>query len=195
MKHIDIEIEGVTPLLCNRFTEEQQASASSNTSASVVGDRGTPREQSEKKLYLSADGKRHIIPGPNLFRCLIDAGKFFKAGKSKVTTIKSSIIPACVSMDNVEVDIIHKEPWEVDSRPIRNPATGGRRLTHRPMFNDWKLKFAVTLEEEMIAEKTFREIVDAGGKRIGLGDFRPDCKGMFGKFVVTKWKSKNGKSV
>jgi hypothetical protein len=40
----------------------------------------------------------------------------------------------------------------------------------------------------MIAPKLVREIVDAAGKRIGLGDFRPSCKGPFGKFVVTQWK-------
>jgi hypothetical protein len=33
-----------------------------------------------------------------------------------------------------------------------------------------------------------REIVDAAGKRVGLGDFRPACKGPFGKFVVVQWK-------
>lgn len=39
----------------------------------------------------------------------------------------------------------------------------------------------------MITAGLFREIVDAAGKRIGLGDFRPACKGPFGKFVVTSW--------
>ena len=28
----------------------------------------------------------------------------------------------------------------------------------------------------------------AAGKRVGLGDFRPACKGPFGKFVVVEWK-------
>jgi hypothetical protein len=36
--------------------------------------------------------------------------------------------------------------------------------------------------------KLLREILDASGKRIGLGDFRPACKGPFGKFVVVKWE-------
>jgi len=30
--------------------------------------------------------------------------------------------------------------------------------------------------------------VDAAGKRIGLGDFRPQTKGPFGKYVITDWK-------
>jgi len=34
-----------------------------------------------------------------------------------------------------------------------------------------------------------REILDSAGKRIGLGDFRPACKGPYGKFVAVEWKA------
>lgn len=183
---VKIRIEGTTPLLCNRFTDAAAMAASSGNRSSAVGDKGTPREQATEKLYLGQDGK-YVIPQPNLFRCIIDAGKFFKAGKSKVTTQKSSLIPACVDMNDVEYPIIHKDPWEVDTRAVRIPSTGGRILCHRPCFHDWALQFVVQLDCSIITGKLFREIVDAAGKRIGLGDFRPDNKGPFGKFVVTKW--------
>ena len=58
------------------------------------------------------------------------------------------------------------------------------------MFNDWALDITVELDTELINVKLFREIVDVAGKRIGLGDFRPDNKGPFGKFVVTAWAVK-----
>lgn len=182
-----IEIESKTPLLCNRFTDEAQMRASSGTTVATVGNKGTPRSQAEKKLYLGLKGKP-MIPQPNMFRCIIDAGKFFKAGKSKVTTIKSSLIPSCVEIEGVEIPIKHKDPWTVDTRAVRIPSTGGRVLCHRPCFNDWKLKFVAVLDESIISRSLLRDIVDAAGKRIGLGDFRPDCKGPFGKFVVTSWK-------
>ena len=79
---------------------------------------------------------------------------------------------------------------ESQERPIRNPATGGRRLCYRPRFDEWSLSFTLTLDDGAMAEKMLRLIVDDAGRRIGLGDFRPDCKGMFGKFDVTSWKSK-----
>ncbi|MEX0718033.1 MAG: hypothetical protein WD066_15675 [Planctomycetaceae bacterium] len=186
MKIISVNIEGTTPLLCNRFTDAAQLAASNGKSVSVVGDKGTPREQAQAKLYLGAEG-RPMIPQPNLFRCLIDAGKFFKAGRSKVTTQKSSLLPACVAVEELEILIQHAEPWDVDTRPVRIPSTGGRILCHRPCFHDWKLDFTLQVDTEMLGVKLLREIVDAAGKRVGLGDFRPDCKGPFGKFVVTRW--------
>lgn len=186
MRLINVVIEGTTPLLCNRFTDAAQQAATNGTRLSSNGDKGTPREQAEQKLYLGHDGKP-MIPQPNLFRCLIDAGTFFKAGKSKVTTQKSSLLPACVEVDGLELSLEHKEPWDVDTRAVRIPSTGGRILCHRPSFNDWRLPFTLRIDTELMSPKLMREIVDAAGRRIGLGDFRPACKGPFGKFVVVAW--------
>lgn len=187
---INIRIEGKTPLICNRFTDEAQLAASSSTRSSAVGDKGSPREQAEKKLYRSkGDDNVFVIPGPNLFRCMIDAGTFFKAGKSKVTTLKTSMIPYCVAINEVELPIISENGWEVDTRAVRIPSTGGRILAHRPMFHDWALEFTVELDTTVMAPKFFREIVDAAGNKIGLGDFRPATKGPYGRFSVTHWEN------
>lgn len=186
MKRISAVIEGVTPLLCNRFTDAAQMAATNGNRLASVGEKGTPMEQAQARLYLGHDGNP-MIPQPNLFRCLIDGGQFFKAGKSKITTQKSSLIPACAEIEGLEIPLKHKEPWTVDTRAVRIPSTGGRILCHRPCFHDWRLSFALSIDTDMISAKLMREIVDAAGKRIGLGDFRPACKGPFGKFVVVKW--------
>jgi len=185
---IDISIAGVTPLLLNKFTDEAAAKATSRTTAAITGDNGTPMEQAESKLYRH-EGKI-IMPQPNLFKCIMEGGRFFKAGRSKITTQKSSLIPACVSMNAAFYTLQSKEGWSVDSRPVRNPSTGGRFLCYRPVFHDWAIDFDMELDASLIDEKLLREIVDCSGKRIGLCDFRPDCKGPFGKFVVTKWDAK-----
>jgi hypothetical protein len=43
------------------------------------------------------------------------------------------------------------------------------------------------VDTDFLPIKLFRDLVDAAGKRVGLGDFRPDKKGPFGKFVVVSW--------
>lgn len=194
---INATIEGVTPLICNKFTDAAAEKATSGNRISVVGDKGSPREQAQQRLYIGHDGLP-MIPSPNLFRCIIDAGTYFKAGKSKVTTQKSSLIPACLSIKEIELAIESKEPWTVDTRAVRIPSTGGRILCHRPSFHDWKLSFTLDLDHEFMDAKLLRDIVDASGKRIGLGDFRPACKGPFGRFVVVAWvpgqEQMNGKT-
>jgi hypothetical protein len=80
---VDVVIEGTTPLLCNKFTDAAAMSATSGNRMVAIGDKGTPKEQAAAKLYIGHDGKP-CIPQPNLFRCLIDAGTFFKMpGRAK----------------------------------------------------------------------------------------------------------------
>ena len=185
---IEITIEGVTPLICNRFTDAAAENASSGTRASSAAqDRGTPQDICAGKLYAGADGEP-MIPQPNLMRAIVEGGRFTKIGKAQITTAKSTMLYSCVDIAGAEIAITHKQPWKVDTRAVRIPSTGGRILSHRPMFDDWKLAFEVDVDESIIGEKTFRQIVDDAGKRIGLGDFRPQCKGPYGKFVVTEWR-------
>jgi hypothetical protein len=185
--HIAIRIEGVTPLICNRFTDAAAEAASSGTrSSSANKDRGTPLEIAEEKLYRGLNGSA-IIPQPNLVRSLVDGGQYHKNGKSQVTTQKKSMLFSCLDIAEAEIEIIHAQPWKVDTRAVRIPSTGGRILAHRPMFDDWALEFEVDLDTVILGEKLFRSIVDDAGKRVGLGDFRPATKGPYGRYVVTSW--------
>lgn len=184
---VKVKIAGTTPLLMNRFTSENEVKVSSGTSSSVsVGTKGTPREQAQKKAYIDDNGELYI-PGPNIFSCLIAAGRFHKIGKSKVTTTKSSLIPAGLTVTDVVCALNTKE-FEVDSRSVVIPATGGRIMAHRPRLDKWETTFTLAVDETMFSIDFIRKIVDDGGLKIGIGDFRPDRKGPFGRFVVTSWE-------
>lgn len=187
---IEVTISGVTPLLMNKFTDA--AAINAGSSSAFKGDKGTPREQAEAKLYIGHDGKI-MVPQPNLFRCIVDGGIFFKAGKKQVTTAKSSLIPACIDIDGLELPLTYGGQWEVDTRAVVNPSTAGRMQCHRPSFHEWAISFTMNVDTTIIPVKLAREILDAAGKRIGLGDFRPARKGPFGKFVVTQWKEREVK--
>jgi hypothetical protein len=183
-----IKIEGVTPLICNRFTDENAAASSGGSrGSSAAQDRGTPLEIAESKLYRGLDGEP-MVPQPNLMRCIVEGGAFHKVGKKQLTTQKSSQLYACLDISGAEVKLLHKQPWKVDTRAVRIPSTGGRILAHRPMFDDWGLEFECELDTTILGAKLFRLVVDDAGKRVGLGDFRPSTKGPYGKFTVTKWQ-------
>jgi len=180
---ISVKIKGVTPLLMNRFVEEDAITNAPRDK------NATPREQAEKLAYKDKEGGLYV-PGPNIFACLIVAGKYHKLGKNKVTTMKSSLVPAALSLMEIECSLNTKE-FEVDSRSVVIPATGGRIMKHRPRLDEWELEFTLELDTAMFSEKFTRQIVDDAGSKAGLGDFRPDRKGPFGKFKVVEWFIKN----
>jgi|SRR6185312_13199586 len=191
MQTVQVTIEGTTPLLMNKFTDAAALALTAGTSTVMAGNKGTPREQAERKLYLDERGVLHV-PGTNIFRAIIDAGVFHKAGRTKITTQKSSLVPAAVAL--IELTCPVRGPdgdpkWEVDSRSVVIPSTGGRIMAHRPRLDHWSISFTLEIDTGMFAVPLVRQLVDDAGKRIGLGDFRPARKGPFGRFVVTKWES------
>jgi hypothetical protein len=181
-----VTIVGVSPLLCNKFTDAAALAVSGNTSAVMRGQKPPPREQAQAKLYLDSNGKP-TLPGTNLMRSIVNAGSFVKSGKSKLSTQRSSVIPAGMSISEIELPIAGAK-WETDSRSVVIPSTGGRIMCHRPRFDDWRVNFTLDVDETMFSEAIARELLDLAGKRIGVGDFRPERKGPFGRFRVDQWK-------
>lgn len=189
---VHVTIQGLTPLLMNRFTEANEVAVSGGTSVSFRGDKGTPRDQAAAKRYADGDGQLYV-PGPNIFACLIAAGTFHKAGKSKLTTMRTSLIPAGVMVEDLVCLLTNAdgEPlteWEVDSRSVVIPSTGGRIMAHRPRVDAWLTSFTLDIDDTMFTPNLIRAVVDDAGKKIGLGDYRPARKGPFGRFVVAKWQ-------
>lgn len=189
---IQVTIQGITPLLMNRFTEANEVAVSGGTTVSFRGDKGTPREQAAPKRYADADGRLYI-PGPNIFAAIIAAGTFHKAGKSKLTTMKTSLIPAGLMVDDLiclltNADCEPLTEWEVDSRSVVIPSTGGRIMAHRPRVDVWCATFTIDVDTTMFAPNLIRSVIDDAGKKIGLGDYRPARKGPFGRFVVSRWE-------
>jgi len=179
LKTYNVEIKGVTPLLFNRFIE--------STIASQVKKRvGATKEINvEDKLYKTTDGKIYT-PATHIRGMLINAGKYFKIqGKGKATY--SKIIGATVTIQP-EAIVHENQKWEIFSISGVNPSTRGRTMIHRPMMKEWKLSFQLIFNPEEIPEDVMKNILDYGGNYVGIGDWRPEKKGQFGKFIVTKFE-------
>lgn len=189
MLRINVTIEGLSPYVPHRFNEAAEVSVSGGVSA-VSPNKGTPQERAESFLYKDEKGKPVILQ-PAIFGAVISAGKFHKLGKSKLTTFQTSLIPGYMVVSGTYFALTHKQPWKVDSRPVKIPATGGRIMEHRPMFDDWKTTFEIEVFDGGFSEQLTRQLVDDAGLRIGIGDMRPEKKGPYGRFKVIKWACDN----
>jgi hypothetical protein len=178
---VRVKIKGETPLLMCAFKEEMlNGNASKDKNA-------TPREQAEIFSYRTKNDEL-MIPGINIFAAIIEAGKHgFKKGKKSVTTLKSSLIPCGVALMEEEC-LLGTKKYEVDSRSVVIPATGGRVMRHRPRLDVWETVFTLEIDESEFSEKEVRSYVDTAGTKCGLLSYRPSCKGWFGKFKVVEWK-------
>jgi hypothetical protein len=179
MKKIKVEITGVTPLLQNKPEEygfdEQWVEKKASTDY---------EKEALKKLYVTPEGEIYQ-PGVHIERCLIDSGKKIRVkGQGKATYSK-----LFGSMVTVEEDVILIEPQDfiINKTLVVIPSTKGRVMRYRPEFKKWSMVFHINIEEE-IDVSAVREALDIAGKYTGLGDWRPEKKGKFGKFQVTHFK-------
>jgi len=112
---------------------------------------------------------------------------FHKVGKRQLTTQKSSLVPAFLQVEEIIIPI-ETDGWEVDSRAVVIPATGGRIMCHRPRLDKWSCSLSLMVDSKGMSAELVRNLIDDAGSKVGLGDFRPERKGPFGRFKVTSWK-------
>ena len=59
-----------------------------------------------------------------------------------------------------------------------------RILRTRGMFKDWSVIVFVDTDPELVDKIQLSQWLDIGGRRIGLGDWRPEKSGNYGRFEV-----------
>ena len=178
---IRVTIEGITPLIIDKFTNEVLETRTPQTTNKKT--ELTPLEQATLKLYRYKDG-RPYLPAVYLFRAIIDAGRFIKMGKRQLSTRDETIVPSFLSLVGIDYPIESREGWRVDARGIVNQKTKDRVLAYRPIFDDWQVTFMIDLDTSEGRISTARELVDRAGRAIGIGVMRPSRKGGYGQFKV-----------
>ncbi|MCI0422766.1 MAG: hypothetical protein L0312_26685 [Acidobacteria bacterium] len=181
-RSFEVEIKGITPLLMHAFPLVPLEALEKKPIA----------EQAEAAAYRIPSSNGNVgdlyIPGTAIQRGLVGAATFSK-GKGRASLQKQAA--ACLFVTPEYVSLNTKE-YAIDSRPVVIPATKGRVLRHRPRLDSWGVKFTLEFDDSLISETQLRQIVDDLGQRVGLLEFRPERKGPFGRFMVTKWLVRSG---
>lgn len=179
MKKYKVEITGITPLLMNKPEEygfdEQWVEKKASTDY---------EKEALKKLYIDSEGTIYQ-PSTHMERALIEAGKKIRVkGGGKATY--SKLFGSMISIE--EFELVHKiQNYEINKTLVVIPSTRGRVIRYRPIFKKWALVFHIDAEDEIPAD-VIKEALEIAGRYVGIGDWRPEKKGKYGKFQVTEFK-------
>lgn len=178
MHEVQVKIKGLTPLLQNNPSGE-------DFDAQWAEKMATNDEQRQvlKKLYVKPDGTI-CQPATHIERTLCEAAKKIKMkGSGKATY--SKIFGSMVSVSPVLIP--HKsQEYSINKTTVVIPSTKGRVLCCRPMLENWFLEFTISFEDE-IPEAVIEQALTIAGKYSGLGDWRPQKGGKYGKFEVVSF--------
>jgi hypothetical protein len=184
MKTVNITIEGVSPVIINRFKEQDEVPVKMKKAGKK--DYGTSREQAEQTVYADPDGKIWI-PSSWVKGALTTVSSDYKlpsSRKSVKSIIGGAVIPV---VEKIYFNEKYKvKDIEVDSRPC--VIQRARIMRHRAKLEKWSLTFDLELEDDLIDFDNLNEMLTAAGRRAGIGDFRPQKGGPFGRFIVTSFR-------
>ena len=187
-----------SPMLMNPATMEMLEQLFLSKEARKEPERDRSMDQvAASRIYREDDAKDGAIgfPTRNLLACLTNAGRLVDhTGKMKLSTREDSLVPGLVDF---EESFIAFDPERTNMKP-RTSAMRGRIPSNkvavcivRPEFKSWVTKdIHFTFSPADIAETKLREeLFYKAGKMIGIGDFRPSCKGPHGKYYVYFWQT------
>ena len=173
-----VELQGVCPILFHRWNCESVESKSKAKKGSAE------KKSDDVESYVYRNEKGEIsLPGEYLRGAIIGAAKFQQDPRSPRKSAADLFKASIVSL--TELSSFGVKDWDyLDKRRVciqRNAITRSRPA----MKEGWKASFILMVNlPEYIDEQLLNSTVQAAGKLIGLGDFRPS----YGRFNVIRFE-------
>ncbi len=193
---IQAKIRGVRPLLMHNGAGVDSQTKQAKEKAALT--KKKPQTDADKNaiarldfvggLYVDEAGKI-IIPDVNLLAVIAAGAAKFRKGKDAKAGV---LINDHGVFDFMDGKIKNDGKGTVDKLWQSGKYTDRRRVVIqraaimkvRPVFNKWTCEFAFDIDDEICNTDDVKTWLEMGGKRAGLGDFRPQ----YGRFEVEKFK-------
>lgn len=182
MRKFRIQVEGVTPYMQHRMDDiklEQWVKQRGPTYESY--DISNPLVLADFHSHIHFNGSiEYFIPADHFRMSMIESGKMVKGKVGGATKSMSNVV---AGMFIVTPERIQIPKWDtIDKRSAVNRNIKGRIIVIRPKWNNWRAEFTLSVDEDTITNEMIAKIIRYSGKYIGIGSYRPQCKGQFGRY-------------
>lgn len=186
MKQYNIKITGVTPYMQHRMDDVKlEQWLKSRGPIYEKYDISDPELIADFHSYFDFDGvaKSYFMPSDHLRMSMIEAGKMIKGKVGGATKNMSNVVAA---MFEVSPEQIFLPGWsKYDKRSAVNKNVKARVMVIRPRWDEWSVDFTLSVDEDSIQQEMIERIITYAGKYVGIGSYRPQNKGRFGRFELT----------
>ncbi len=191
MKQITLKLTGTSPLLqsCDKLADPldkatiKHKELTSKRKKTEEDHALIARSQWEGLLYW--DEKIGVyMPTQNIRASIIGGAKLNKLGMQiKRGTIMLDDMSALDYGKKLTINQLWDQGY-LDRRSV--VVSQARVMAYRPKFTQWSLDFTLTYDETTLDENQIIQATQNAGQFIGIGGFRPEKGGTFGRFSVEK---------
>jgi len=177
---ISFRIVGLSPLLQNN--PEKFIGVPDKEPGLTGKKKYDDKEEAELRVYKDKDGN-FIQLAESFLRSMKEAAKGRKFGKQFATRLVQGSVflaePNCLILDGkgkrAKKYIINKRPVVVNKARI---------LRCRPEWHPWEVDLALEIDSVLIGREQVKELLSLAGRIVGVGDYRPQKGGGYGRFFV-----------
>jgi hypothetical protein len=190
MYEVTATLEGLVPLMYNRFWNPEETNGRAKTRAQGPLEEELTRKLyvDERGVYVPADNLRMMLIGNQLRpgAALILGSQIEKRNGKKYREFCKACVWVVGEHDPLKVYIQpnRKTYDDYDERTFIN-SSGSRSLLRRPLvLTPWHVTFTVQVTDDQMEDSKIREMYEVAGLRCGLGAYGPT----FGRCRVTQWE-------
>jgi len=182
MIEIQVELKGTSPLLMDNPKTMFDPKPSKKK-----GEEYKKEEDAEKRTYRKEGGELYV-PFEWILGCMRNASKYVKTkrGTPPLRQVISGILriePEQIGLETseYEIDVRRGVIQKISAIPVA-----------RPMIKEWKIGFKMLYNPDLVpvSPSIFKELLELGGSVVGIGAYRPEHTGPFGRFEISKWEVK-----
>ena len=138
-------------------------------------------EEAKRRLYLTPDGE-YCHPSEAFTKAMVKAVGGKKFGKMFATSAIKGIVFITEPHSLIESESGGKAKYTIDRRPV---VVGKARILRcRPCFSKWSMRVAFEVDTAILQPAQVKESLALAGRIIGIGDYRPEKGGGYGRFRV-----------
>lgn len=189
MKQVTIKITGVSPILMHADTLSDPLNPATKAHKEVSGKK---KKTDDDHLWLARSefthsayfNGRYYLPAHMLLACFVNSAKLNKLGMA----FKRALL--CLDTECVLDTPVSDTPPDqlfdnIEYRDARTVVVANKRIMrYRPRFNDWSTSITLLFDEAIISESDLLLVLRNAGNLIGIGDYRVERGGGFGRFTV-----------
>lgn len=193
---VEVELTGIYALMQHAVTAEEVSTwpggpnhGTSQSRRAVSAEKRTARELAATRVYM-LDG--HIVhPSAAVVKSMRVAGKNHKlkgvAARSVSNFIAGAVVPIEEYWRLVDPETGEAPHWEADMRRAVNGAKKAAICALRPRFDRWLLRGSLLVDPMTLPIDLVHTVLEDAGRRVGIGSFRAELGGPFGRFRITKF--------
>lgn len=183
MKNYKVKITGITPYMQHRMDDKKLAEWELGGQKIIMRDglNDDKLKTAAYHSYIDIEGN-YFIPSEHFKQSFVKGGSMVKG---KVGASTKSMKNVVAGMWFIRPERIPFRMFdEVDTRSAVNRNVKARIIVHRPKWLNWDCEFELNVDNDSLTIQVIRSIIESAGKYIGVGSYRPEHTGEYGRFVA-----------